>query len=940
MTRKEKLYNILKEQSNRITLENLRGGYTGFEASEIGDKADVSRNNASKELNGLFFDKRIIKIKGRPVYFFDKDRMEELLKIKLTDEQLEVDSISCFLNLIKKNSIVSKGENSSFQKLIGVDGSLEIAIKQAKAAILYPPRGLHTLLIGSTGVGKTTFAEIMYNFAIEVGTIKPEARFTIFNCSEYADNPQLLLSQLFGYVKGAFTGADKDKEGLIERTNGGVLLLDEIHRLSNEGQEMLFLLMDKNVYRRLGETEITRKSNILLIGATTEDLNSSFLKTFLRRIPMVIKLPSLSERLLSERLQMIKQFFCDEAKCVQVPIRVYKDVLRAFLLYECQGNIGQLKGDIQLTCARGFLDYKTYRKKIIEIETPFLSEHIYNGLLKSERNKDDALDILTIDNSKYYEFTQLDSLEFTMIDEYDISEDLYKTIGEKFLGYSQRGYSLEKINTMINGYIEEYIKKLLKKCNVEKEIPDNEELFKVISPRVYYAVDLALKIAGQKLKKKYSKRVSIGLCMHISALMERISEGKIINYSEINDIVLNNPIEFNTARLIREILEDELEMSISKKEIGLIAMFLYAVDKDQNRKESNIGIIVIAHGKSTASSISNVVNSLMSTNHCNAIDMSLDKKVEETLEETIKMAKLVDQGKGILLLVDMGSLVAFGEIITKKTGIMTKSVERVSTPMVLEAVRKSMLPEMGLEQLYNDIQNVSPYIGRFLTQDIKNKVFVTKAKKIITTCITGEGCALKLAQLLKNALPYLNEYNIDIIPFSSDGVMDIDEIEDIIAIVGTINLNIPNVPYIPIDDVIVGDGINKIEVLIKGSEENSDIITSDHNIIIRMLEDTLTFLNPTKAYSLVNSTYINLGHLLNKSNYEDLRISFLFHVCSMVERILREDSLTYNNINELKDLKYELYNCVKSSFSNIEESFGIEIPDTEIGYIMDLVDTK
>ena len=60
--------------------------------------------------------------------------------------------------------------------------------------------------------------------------------FVTFNCADYFNNPQLLLSQLFGHVKGAFTGADTDKIGLVEKANGGILFLDEVHRLPPDGQ--------------------------------------------------------------------------------------------------------------------------------------------------------------------------------------------------------------------------------------------------------------------------------------------------------------------------------------------------------------------------------------------------------------------------------------------------------------------------------------------------------------------------------------------------------------------------------------------------------------------------------------------------------------------------------------------------------------------------------
>jgi len=166
-------------------------------------------------------------------------------------------------------------ELSAFNRIIGFDKSLKPQIQQAKATILYPPHGLHTLILGPTGVGKSNMAEAMYEFAVETGTLQKEAPFIIFNCADYAENPQLLLSQLFGHVKGAFTGAVVSKEGLVEKADGGILFLDEVHRLPPEGQELLYFLMDKGKFRRMGETDTERTANVLIIAATTEDIESS-----------------------------------------------------------------------------------------------------------------------------------------------------------------------------------------------------------------------------------------------------------------------------------------------------------------------------------------------------------------------------------------------------------------------------------------------------------------------------------------------------------------------------------------------------------------------------------------------------------------------------------------------------------------------------------------
>lgn len=93
----------------------------------------------------------------------------------------------------------------------------------------------------------------MFNYACFVGRFDAKKPFIVFNCADYAMNPQLLMAHIFGHIKGAFTGAGEDKEGLVDKANGGMLFLDEIHRLPPEGQEMVFYFMDTGTYSRLGK---------------------------------------------------------------------------------------------------------------------------------------------------------------------------------------------------------------------------------------------------------------------------------------------------------------------------------------------------------------------------------------------------------------------------------------------------------------------------------------------------------------------------------------------------------------------------------------------------------------------------------------------------------------------------------------------------------------
>lgn len=236
-------------------------------ASELG----LSRANVSNDLNRLCEEGRVIKKAGKPV-LYTPIRVEEVKENKKKEVKL-----------------------NTLDEFASTNKSLYSAVEQAKASILYPPNGMNMLILGKTGVGKSMFVSLIHKYAIEMKRFTKDSPLITFNCADYASNPQLLLGQLFGSKKGAYTGAETDKVGLIEKADNGILFLDEVHRLPSEGQEMLFTFMDKGVYRRLGETDIERKAKVLIICATTEEPGEVLLKTFTRRIPMTINIPSLSE---------------------------------------------------------------------------------------------------------------------------------------------------------------------------------------------------------------------------------------------------------------------------------------------------------------------------------------------------------------------------------------------------------------------------------------------------------------------------------------------------------------------------------------------------------------------------------------------------------------------------------------------------------------------
>ncbi|MBA1335932.1 MAG: NtrC family Transcriptional regulator, ATPase domain [Firmicutes bacterium] len=296
----------------------------------------------------------------------------------------------------------------------------------------------------------------------------------------------------------------------------------------------------------------------------------------------------------------------------------------------------------------------------------------------------------------------------------------------------------------------------------------------------------------------------------------------------------------------------------------------------------------------------------------------------------------------MLMLVDMGSLVAFAELVTSRTGIKTHVIEMVSTPMVIEAVRKSLLPEMTLDTLAKDIQQISPYIGRNVSKNTRSRVFREKPKTILTTCLTGEGTALKISQLLKKSLRVIDEYGIAVKPINISKRFDSSGIDaaDVLAVVGTVDLALQGVPFISIDEIILGEGFRRIENIISNSTDTScSRISSDYNVIIRILEDTLGFINPYKAYEVISDSFELLSETYSFEDNKELKIKYIFHFSSMIERLIRKEPLSYKNIKSTITKNNDLYRDVRDSSAIIEECFGIEIPDTEIGYIIDMLDT-
>jgi transcriptional regulator with AAA-type ATPase domain/transcriptional regulatory protein LevR len=699
---------------------------------------------------------------------------------------------------------------TSFQNLIGETGSLEMQIQQAKAAVLYPPHGLHCLILGETGVGKSELAESMYKFSVESGRLSTDCPFVVFNCADYAENPQLLISHLFGSVKGAYTGAVSDRKGLIEQADGGILFLDEVHRLTAEGQEMLFQLIDKGCFRRVGETDFTRKAQVQLIAATTENIETTLLATFKRRIPMIIEVPSLSKRPLSERLKLVKDFFGYESTRMNAPIHVALDVIKSYLLYECFGNIGQLKSDIQVACAKSFLTYVMEKEDCVKVDVRDLNIHVKKGLMKINSMRTEVENLVWQDfkfsPKQYNKIIEIDN------DLYSFPKEFYSDIEKTYTEYVKQGLDTEEINHIIGIEIERKLQNVIKHVKDSLHPLSTDEVAKVVGVEIISLVKELLKIAENTLGEM-DPSIFYCLAIHLNATFQRIKQGREIINPNLDEIKRKYGSEYEVALKMVEHIKKYAGTNLPEDEVGFIALYLRG---NKQEKEGKVGIVIVTHGNVSIGMLE-IANKLLNINHGKAVVMTLEEDPSDVLDRLTAIVEEADEGKGILMLVDMGSLLTFGELISERTGINVETIDRVDTVMVIEAIRRSILPGADIKDVIYAVENLN---YTFKKARVESKVLKRK-KAIITVCLTGEGVALQCGSHLKKIFgERLN--SIELIHMGVIGKRDLyKQIQEtirtyeIIAIVGSIDPKYHGIPFISLEELFNKNGKNQIMSLIE-----------------------------------------------------------------------------------------------------------------------------
>ncbi len=243
--------------------------------------------------------------------------------------------------LINENALLKSVLFEDIPSLEIVFAGMDSVLKEVKDVA---PTDATVMLYGETGTGKTLIAKILHRLSGRKGP------FVDINCAAIPEN--LLESELFGYEKGAFTGALTQKKGKFELANDGTILLDEVSEMSLTLQAKLLKIIQDKTFERLGSTN-TVKTNARIIAAANRDLKrlageGKFREDLFYRLNVFpISVPPLRER--REHLEKIARYLVDtiSGRLGREPKNITSGAMKEMMEYAWPGNIRELRNIIE-----------------------------------------------------------------------------------------------------------------------------------------------------------------------------------------------------------------------------------------------------------------------------------------------------------------------------------------------------------------------------------------------------------------------------------------------------------------------------------------------------------------------------------------------------------------------------------------------------------------
>ena len=504
------------------------------------------------------------------------------------------------------------------------------------------------------------------------------------------------------------------------------------------------------------------------------------------------------------------------------------------------------------------------------------------------------------------------------------SDDLYSKIELEYAQLAERGIEQDDVFEAVRNYIQSYIeyKPLVEK---EDELKNLSQLETIVSSEVVQLVQAFVLTVQKELNRDLNPTAYYGISLHVSAMIEQKgSLNRKLDNDAIVKVIRDYPVEYAQCSKFAKQLEGTFQITVPIDEIVILTMFIIESEK----KEDSLRpiLLYVLHGKGVAQSLAESTKMLTKNLQVYGFDILLEESVENSYEKLKEYIEKIDQGLGVIVLYDMGSIKGMLDKIRSETLIKIREFEIPITMIGMGIARRCLIE--------NDIDSVFHAFNMEMNQFYQNR---DQEKIIITLCYTSEGGALQL----KHYIDQYSRLGYRVIALSVankevliEEVMALRKTYQVHAFVGTFDPKIMGIPFISIKDVFEQpkEHLDKLLMFMPVA-----VNSYDYEKVYRFLEEQFVYTSIAKVKKV-------LPAVLDEFNFyyqltEEQTIGLFVHIACLVERSLSREAVKKlsKEAEEVIEKFPEDYKHIRKIMRTVERSFKIIIDDIEVSTMIHML---
>lgn len=837
----EKIYYLLVNQfpNQKVTTQ------------QIAQAANLSRGVVSAYLSQLLAQGKVVKTNSRPVFW-------------------EI-----------------KRPQSSFDQLIGHNGSLQTIIEHCYEALLYPPNGLPLLIKGAAGTGKKLLAEKIKETAEQYGLVKPTDPVITINAQDY-QHDELAFAALFTSSQKAANLTPNLSTKQLFPTDRGILLVNEVQQLSAHNQQILVDLCQRALSQG--------PQQIRLLMTLTSPSPITWLEP---HVALKVTLPPFHERPFNERLALVSHFFQLEAQKIKRPLRINASILAQLTALKVPSNITEIHNRITLLTAQAYA--RNLQQPELVLGTP--SSRQLQIAPKADQPLAELMELTE-------NFQQLRPYAHQLL------ADLLASLKQGQALSEQRFMVLKLLNLM--------------------PITENSQLLAAAAQNLAAQVQQILtQKYGVTLPKSstYWQKCALGMIFCRSYGQDPL-------FKNAYDLKNNLQLQYPRSTYLFEQVLAAIDPDSKLNNCYFLLFFLLMEPLVKRLETIKYNCILLAHGQGIATSMQQMINTLCQNYIFEAFDMPLAISLTDisTLVKQYRQ-KQKAQEQGTIILFDMGSL---SQIFTE--------IKRddPSNLLVINNLNSAMALDIGIRvqrhEAFNAIAQASKQYGQ--TTDSQYYEGLADRAHIIVSCMSGVGLSNEIKHVLEqNLSPRLKVVALDYRQLQRlIKNQDQQFFAHTILILTTVDLatNL-DLKMMNIYDIFDADSSTQLQKILQAAGEapaKTQLLIDQllHFFSVAGIKNRLHFLNPDviiQAAQNVVSRYENY-YQLQLSN--KLKLNLDLHLSLMVERMM----LQKNNKALIQVLapstpqQKEFWAISAEILKPLEEQFNITVSQHEIDLIYEI----